>query len=422
VILVLVGLNHRTAPVSVRERYAVAEPRWAELNRRLLESAHVHEAALMSTCNRTELIAAVEAEKIGEQLEEFLRFEVGDGSAEASHVYRHEERDAVRHVFRVAAGLDSMVLGEPQILGQVKAGYAAAAAAGSLGPLLNRLFHRAFRAAKRVRAETGLGAASVSLARVGVQLAREIFEGFSDKRVLLIGAGEMAESAMHGFCEAGVRELAVLNRTLESAERLAARFGARPARLESLEDELRDADVALSSVGADRPILTHALVERSMAQRQGRPLLLIDLGMPRNIAAAVNSIEDAYLYDLDDLGEVAERGLEKRRAAVHPAEAILAVELERFERWCATRGAAPIIRQLVVLLRQAGRQEVARTLAKLPTGSPEVADALERMADAIVAKILHRPIAQLRSEAGKGHPPFLADAVREIFGLEEEQD
>jgi glutamyl-tRNA reductase len=421
--LVLVGLNHRTAPVSVRERYSVSEQRWGELDRLAVQSPHVREAMLVSTCNRTELIAATVAlDKGGEAVEEFLRFTVGDGSADRSQFYRHCDRDAVRHVFRVAAGLDSMVLGEPQILGQVKAGYAAAASAGSLGPLLNRLFHRAFRAAKRVRAETGLGASSVSLARVGVQLAREIFESFRGKRVLLIGAGEMAESAMHGFHEAGVQELVVLNRSLEAAERLASRYGARPGLLDALEQELCAADIALSSVAVDRPILTQQLVQQGMAQRQGRPLLLIDLGIPRNIAPAVNGLDDAYLYDLDDLGAVAERGLETRRAAVHPAEAILAVELERFEHWYATREAAPLIRRLVEGMRRTAREEAARTFAKLPTGSPDVAEALERMADAIVAKVLHRPIAQLRAEAGEGQPPFLAEAVREVFGLEEEED
>jgi glutamyl-tRNA reductase len=342
------------------------------------------------------IAVAESADKGLEALEEFLRFDVGDGSAQPTHLYRYEGRDVVRHVFRVSSGLDSMVLGEPQIFGQVKAGYSAAAQAGSLGSLLNRLFHRAFRAAKRVRAETGLGSASTSLARVGVQLAREIFE-------------------------AGVLELAVLNRSLEAAERLAARYAARPGALAGLEAELRAADVALCSVSVDRPLLTHALVERVMAERQGRPLLLIDLGIPRNIAPAVNSVEDAYLYDVDDLSEVAQRGIEKRRAAVHPAEAILGLEIERFERWYAAREVVPTIQQLVGSLRATARQEAARTLAKLPVNA-DLAEALERMADAIVAKILHRPIAALRAEAGEGHPPFLAEAVREIFGLEEEEE
>jgi glutamyl-tRNA reductase len=419
--LIAVGMNHHSAPVELRERYAVAAAHWAELNQRIVGSPTLHEALVISTCNRTELVAAAEVPDKGlEELESLLRLELGDGSALASHVYRYVGREVVHHVFRVAAGLDSMVLGEPQILGQVKAGYLAAARAGSLGPLLSRLFHRAFRAAKRVRSETGLGSSSTSLARVGVQLAREIFESFQDKRVLLIGAGEMAESALHGFYEAGVRDVCVLNRTLETAVRLAARYGARSAGLGALGEELAAADVALTSVAVDRPLLTPELVQTACADRQGRPLLLVDLGLPRNVAPAVNNAEGVYLYDVDDLSEAALRGAEERRSAVPAAEAILALELEGFERWYAAREVVPTIRKLVERVRELARQEAARTAAQLGADEPTRA-ALERMADAIAAKLSHRPIAQLRAEASEGQPPFLAEAVREIFGLEEDE-
>lgn len=270
----------------------------------------------MSTCNRTELIVATrQPAEMRERLLRFLAEEVGDGSARPEHLYDHADGEAIRHLFRVGASLDSMVLGEAQILGQLKDAYRAAIEARSCGPLLHRLFERAFRTAKRVRGETGLGAAPVSVARVGVQLAAEVFERFDEKRVLLVGAGEMAESALLGLRDAGAHDLVVLNRTPETAVRLAARFSARPGALDALERELREADIALWSVQVERPLLGRAELERCMQDRPGDPLLLIDLGLPRNLDPDANEVDDVYLYDLDDLDEVAERGRARRRGS-----------------------------------------------------------------------------------------------------------
>ena len=259
--ILLQGLNHRTAPVEVRERYAVAAERCRAVNEKLVAHTSLREAAVISTCNRTEALVVADSLDEGRSALESLFAEViGDGSAAPEHLYLWSNRAAITHVFRVAASLDSMVLGEPQILGQVKHAYSLAAESGSCGPILSRLFHRAFRAAKRVRTETGLGGTAVSVARVGVQLAREIFESLAEKHLLVVGAGEVAESALRGFHEAGMRRIVVLNRTFEAAARLAEPLGAHAASLATLEDELAQADVLLSSVAVDRPLIARDLV------------------------------------------------------------------------------------------------------------------------------------------------------------------
>jgi len=417
------GLNHRTAPVAIRERYAVSEGLARVVNEKIAAHSRLLEGAVVSTCNRTEIVAVADSVESGEEVLSHLFEEViGDGSAGREHFYVYRNREAVEHLFRVASSMDSMVLGETQILGQVKRAYALAAMSGSCGGILSRLFHRAFRAAKRVRAETGLGSTSVSVARVGVQLASEIFESFADKRLALVGAGEIAEAALHAFREAGLRSIVVINRTLEAAVRLAEPLSAQAAPLSRLEDEIDIADIVVTSVACDQPLVSAPLVERSMRRRQQRPLLIIDLGLPRNAEPLIKQIDDAYLYDIDDLDQVAQRGRESRRAALVPAEAILALELEQFERWHAGRRAVPTIRTLLERTRKLARAEAERTLARLPDTSPETREAIERMADTIVAKLLHRPLDQLRNEAADQGPAYYAETVREIFGLEEEED
>ena len=421
--LLLVGLNHRTAPVAIRERYAVAPSEFGGLNEKLARSPDIDEVVLISTCNRTELLAVSRAQESAlECLHAFLRHELGDGSAGPSHIYELRDADVVMHLFRVAASLDSMVLGEAQILGQIKAAYRAGVAGHSVGPILNRLFQTAFRAAKRVRSETGLGASSVSLARVGVQLARELFESLDGKTALLIGAGEMAESALRGLQDAGVESVVVLSRTLESATRLAKRLSGRPASLEALQTELGTASVAISSVQVDRPILGPADLECAMQARRGRPLLLVDLGVPRNVDSAVNEIENVYLYDLDDLEEVAERGRAQRGAAVEPALAILSRERDRFEAWRAHLPLIPTIRELVNHANHLAKLEVRRVAADLGDASPARQEVLERVAEGIVAKLLHRPLECLRAESEEGGGPYYAEALRRLFGLELEDD
>jgi glutamyl-tRNA reductase len=419
--LLLVGLSHQSAPVEVRERYAVAPARVRPLCEKLLQEPGCHEVALVSTCNRTELLVVTEQPtELAERVHAFFGHEIGDGSAEPAQLYELHEREAVEHLFRVACSLDSMVLGEVQITGQLKQAHREAVAAGSCGPLLNRLFERAFRTAKRVHSETGLGASPISVARVGVQLASAVFESFADKRVVLIGAGEMAESALHGLRDAGARELVVLNRTPETARALARRFSARAAPLDTLESELAGADVALSSVQVDRPLLGAADLVRVMAARPGRPLLLIDLGIPRNFHPDAGGVDDVYLYDLDALDEVAARGRARRREAVGPAQAIVRDESQRYLRWRAGLDAVPVMRELQGKITAMARRELE--LAGREFESDGAREALERAAHRIARKLLHTPLQVLRGEAEQGRGPYYAEAVREIFGLSEEDE
>jgi glutamyl-tRNA reductase len=420
--LILVGLNHRSAPVEVRERCTVAASACPVLDEKLVRLPAIDEAAIVSTCNRTELLAvSADADGALDQLARFLANDIGDGAASAEHIYELRDGDAVLHLFRVASSLDSMVVGEAQILGQMKQAYRAGVEARSCGPILNRLFHRAFRAAKRVRSRTGLGASTVSVARVGVQLAREIFEDFTGKQALLVGAGEMAESALHGFREAGVGSLVIVNRSLEPARRLAEKLSGRAASLDQLESELRDSDLALVSVASDGPILVASDLERVTSGRHGRPLLLIDLGLPRNVDPDANRIDNVYLYDLDDLERVAERGRAERHQSIAPAEKLVARERDAFESWRASLGVVPTIRDLLAHGEEVAKRELQRTLRRLEGPGAETEAAVERMAQAIVAKLLHLPLEQLRSSARGGAGLYYAEATRRLFGLDEDE-
>ncbi|MCE2391521.1 MAG: glutamyl-tRNA reductase [Proteobacteria bacterium] len=414
--LVLLGLNHRTAPVEVRERYSIAPDQLEGLAEKFAAHPEVAEAALIATCNRTEVVvSARDLEQARLALADGFHRRIGDGSAGGEQTFELVGEGVVRHLFRVASSLDSMVVGEAQILGQLKDAYRSAVRAHSCGPVLNRLFQRAFRAAKRVRTETGLGASPVSVARVGVQLAGQIFESFEGKRVLLLGAGEMAESALRGLRDSGARDFTVVNRTVAAARRLAERFGGRAAGLEDLEREIGSADVASCSIAVDRPVLGRELLARALAERHGLPILLVDLGVPRNVDPGVNELRNVYVYDLDDIEAQAERGRERRGAAVPQAERIVSAEVDAFERWRAALPLVPTIRELRERVQQQIEQDLARATRL---------DASERRrsAEAMTAKILHRPLDRLRREAEEGAGPYYAEAVRSLFGLEEEEE
>ncbi len=418
--LLLIGLSHKTAPVAVRERYAVSASQLPTLNEKLIQSEAIDEAALLSTCNRTELIAVARSpESALKHLQHFLHREVGDGGAGVEGIYTLRDAEVVSHLFEVAASLDSMVVGEAQILGQVKEAYRAALEARSCGPILNRLFQRSFRSAKRIRSETGLAGASVSVARVGVQLAREIFEPFHGKSVLLVGAGDMAESALLGLRDAGARDIVVVNRTASRADMLAARLQARARPFEALDEELASADVVLTSVQVENPIIGIGPLRSAMERRQGQPLLVIDLGLPRNVDPAAQEFENLYLYNIDDLEAVAERSRVSRDYAVAPARAIVAEERAHFERWHAALPLVPTIRQLREQAEQLARLEARRTASRLGESSAELRDALDRLAEAIVAKILHDPLQRLRAEAEDGSA-YYVEAVRHLFRLKED--
>ncbi len=421
--LLLVGMNHRTAPLELRERLAVDDP--VPVLRKLVAGDEVDEAVLLSTCNRVELVVLtreIEAARI--RLRSVFRRELapdGTGPAEQdleSSLYEYQNSDAMRHVLRVASSLDSMVVGEPQILGQSKDAYRAAVECGAAGPILGRLFQHAFATAKRVRSETRIAERPVSVARVAVDLAAQIFESFSEKRALLVGAGEMIELALRALRGAGLESISVANRTAERAARLAVQFGATAHGLDELPALLGDADVVLTSIGAAEPWLTRPVAERALHSRRGRPMFVIDIGVPRNADPAIDALGDVYRYDLDDLAGIANENAEERRREQASAEVIVEAEQQRFDGWFAALRAVPTIRQLRARVESIRAGEVEKALPRLglDEAAREGVDALTR---AIVNKILHAPLSRLREEAEREEGIAHLETTRLLFALDD---
>jgi glutamyl-tRNA reductase len=421
--ILLAGINHRTAPLEIRERFAVEDPEpWL---RKLVESEEIEEAALLSTCNRVEVLVTTQRpEAARHRLRAFFSRELARGEALAgpgsppAALYEHVDSEAVRHLFRVASSIDSLVVGEPQILGQVKDAYRAAAECGASGLVLSRLFASAFAAAKRVRAETRIAERPVSVARVAVDLARQIFETFADKRALLVGAGEMIETALDALRGAGLAGIAVANRTPEHAAALARRFGASAHGLDELPGLVAGADVVLSCLAAQRPLLDASLFEGALRARRRKPIFVIDIGVPRNVDPATNRLDGVYLYDLDDLGAVAEANAEERRRETVRGEAIVQEEVERFDGWLAALAAVPTIRRLRGRAEAIRQSELERWAARrgLDEEARRGVDALTR---AIVNKILHAPVSRLREQAEREDALAYLQAARVLFALDD---
>jgi glutamyl-tRNA reductase len=380
---------------------------------------------LLSTCNRVEVVATARSadparlrlrslfarELAGEALSPGRRIE--------EYLYDYRGPVAMQHVFRVAASIDSQVIGEPQILGQVKEAYRLAVEAGTCGPILSRLFQRAFAAAKRVRNETAIAERPVSVARVAVGLARQIFEDLDEKSALLVGAGDMIELALEALRGQGLARVAVANRSRERADALAARFGAQAHGLEELGPLLARADVVLTCIGGDAPLLTRSLVEASMLARQARPLFVIDLGVPRNVDPEVDRLDDVYRYDLDDLASVAEENAEGRRRESLRAEAIVLEEQQRFDGWLSALQAVPTIRDLRARAEDVRRREVDRHLERLGLSTVQ-REGVEFLTRALVNKLLHAPLSRLRTAAEDDEGLAHLEAARSLFALDVE--
>jgi len=419
--VLLVGLSHRTAPVELRERFAVedAAPHLAKL----VGMPEIEEAFLLATCNRTEvLVTTSQLDAARLRLRSLFARELGGGeiapAALEGALYEHVDGEALEHVLRVAASLDSMVVGEPQILGQVKDAYRVAMRAGAMGMILGRLFHRAFATAKRVRRETRVAERPVSVARVAVDLARQIFESFEDKRALLLGAGDMGAVALDALRAEGLRQAEVANRTPERARGLAERFGARAHGLEALPVLLKRADVVLTSVGGGEPLVTRALVAEAMRERGHRPMFVIDIGVPRNVDPAVNEVEAVYLYDLDDLDAVAAANAEQRRREVRLAETIVREERQRFDGWMTALHAVPTIRHLRARGEAVRRSELERFVGRLGLSEAQ-RTGVEQLTRAIVNKLLHAPVSRLRAESEREEGLAYLEAARVLFALDD---
>lgn len=416
--LIALGLNHQTAPLPLREKVAVDAAALPEALASLAAVEGVQEAAVLSTCNRTEIYAHLEGG--GEQgLVRWLAERHGmDPAVLAGYLYRHGEGDAVRHLFRVATGLDSLVLGEPQILGQVKEAWQAARAAGSLRNPLDRLFQQTFAVAKRVRTDTRVGAHPVSVAFAAVRLARQAFARLDEATVLLIGAGDTIELAARHLADAKVRRLLVANRTLEHAQVLASRHGGVALALSDLDRHLDEADIVISATASRVPVLHKSQVESALRARRHRPMFLLDLAVPRDIAEDVGSLRDVYLYTVDDLEQVIEENRASRREAAQQAEAIIDLQVEHYLGWWQAQGRQDALRRLRADGESARDAALARAAAQLEAGEAP-REVLQRLAHQLTNRLLHAPTAALRQAALDGDVELLRAADKLYKGSDE---
>jgi glutamyl-tRNA reductase len=415
-VIVVVGLNHETAPVAVREALAFPKEGLPEALARVREEAGLGEAVILSTCNRVEIYGRSTEVSLDAVAAFLARYHAREVAEIAPHLYRLEGEAAVRHAFRVAASLDSMVMGEPQILGQVKDAYEAAEKAGSLGSVLNALRNRSVAAAKRARSETAIGRNAVSVSHVAVELARKIFGQLSDRAVLLVGAGKMSEVAARQMVRDGARASVLGGRTFEKAEHLAAALGGRAAPFEALRDELARADIVISGTGAPGIVIRREDVEAAQAVRRGRPLFVIDIAVPRDVAEDAGKVAGVFLYDLDDVKKVAEANLRERKKEASAAEAILEHEIREFLEWRRSLEVVPLLVELRRRADEIRRAEIEKARRRLGPLTPEQENALEAATTAIVNKLLHGPTVHLKQMAGNGQPEHVG-FIRKLFGL-----
>jgi len=408
--LYALGLNHQTAPLAVRERVVFHVERLREALGEIKGSL-AREAAILSTCNRTELyLDGEEPAAVVHWLAKYHDLAPGEL---APYLYTHPAERAVRHAFRVASGLDSMVLGEPQILGQMKEAARTAESAGTLGTVLHKLFQRSFAVAKEVRSTTLVGANSVSMAAAAVKLAARIFSSLKDQKVLFIGAGEMIELCATHFAAQAPARITIANRTLERGHALAHRFNGHAIELRMLAEQLQEHDIVVSCTASSLPILGKGLVERALRARKHRPMFMVDLAVPRDIEAEVGEMDDVFLYTLDDLQGIVQGNLDARRSALEQAEAIVETQVGQFMHWMQARAAVPFIRQLREQGEAARRQELERALRLLQKGE-QPAQVLEALSQGLTNKLLHAPT-QALSEAADGERRALAALLERLY-------
>jgi glutamyl-tRNA reductase len=418
--VIALGLNHSTAPVDLRGRFAFAPEQLSMALHGFRERIRAHErpeAALLSTCNRTELYFAAANGQPGDLVRPAIDWLAAHGSVSGErmldHTYVLEDRAAARHAFRVASGLDSMVLGEPQILGQMKEAVRQAESAGTLGRTLHQLFQRSFSVAKEVRSATEIGSHSISMAAASVRLAAQLFEDLGQISVLFVGAGEMVELVATHFAARRPKTMAVANRTLERGEKLASRFGAHALRLADLPSVLHEYDAVVSCTASSLPIIGLGAVERALKARRHRPMFMVDLAVPRDIEPEVARLSDVYLYTVDDLAEVVQTAGEKRQAAVEQAEAIVDAGVQSFAHWLDQRAAVPLIQALNRQADDWRGAEMARARKLLARGE-DIDHVLDAMARGLTQKLLHGALAELHSTEGAQREQ-LAQTVSRLF-------
>jgi glutamyl-tRNA reductase len=417
--LLIVGVNHRTAPVAVRERLAYAEAEVAPALRRLKAAApSLAEAAILSTCNRVEIVAvATDAARAADEIAAFVAADRGvESDAFRAALYRLDMREAARHLFRVGASLDSMVVGEPQILGQVKLAYAHAASAGTVGLVLHRAFHKAFSVAKRVRKATLIGHGTVSVSSAAVNLATQIFDTLADKTVMLMGAGKMGELTARQLKAIGVESMLITSRTFDHAVELARELGGTAVPFDSYRPYLKIVDVLIGSVAVTRPVFGPEEFAAVMKERRHRPMFLIDLGVPRNFDERLNSLDNVYLYDIDDLGQLVHKSRADREQEAARAEEIVELELELFWRWMNGLDLVPTIKDIRYSIERLRDLEMGRHRGWLAALDPAEREHIELLTRGLTNKLLHRILSGLRqSGANTPEGAYAAEVARRLL-------
>jgi glutamyl-tRNA reductase len=413
----LIGVNHRTAPLEVRERFAISESKLPAALQQLAQHPGIEEAMIVSTCNRVELLAR--SRNGGSDLRSFLSqyFQMECGEFD-KHLYEYADKEAIRHLFRVTSSLDSMVVGEPQVLGQVKEAYAVARAVGAVSSQLDALVTRAFAVAKKVRTETAVGSSAVSVASVAVDLAKKIFGSLNGKTVMLVGAGKMCELAARHLLAHGAGSIFMYNRTYERAQKLAQKFGGQALPWDQLYDSADKADIVITSTGAPVAIFRREHGEKFLARRRNRPMFFIDIAVPRDVDPEVNKLDGIFVYDIDDLQQVVSTHVADRRREAQRAEEIIAEEVERFVQRMQTLDVVPTIVSLQEHLETIRQAEIDRVRGRLGEITPEQELAIEAMSRGIINKIMHTPITTLKTAAREEQGTTVIDVVRRLFNLQ----
>ena len=416
----LIGVNHKTAPVEVRERLAIPESRLPEALRSFTQHPGVEEGLILSTCNRVELLARTQ--NGGADLRGFLGAYFNmDRSLMDPHLYEYREKDAVRHLFRVTSSLDSMVVGEAQILGQVKEAYATARAVGAVNSQLDQLLTRAFAVAKRVRTETAVGSSAVSVASVAVELAKKIFGTLNGRSVYLVGAGKMTELAARHLLAHGAASIFVANRTYDRAIRLAQKFDGQAIEFSRLYDTCDRADIIITSTGAPHAIFRREHGELFLSRRKNRPMFFIDIAVPRDVDPGMNELDGIFVYDIDDLQQAVASHVADRKKEAEKADDIINVEVDRFQARIQTLDVVPTIVSLQDHLETIRQAEIDRVRGRLGAISPEQELAIEALTRGIVNKIMHTPISTLKTAARESEATTVVDIVRRLFNLQEKK-
>jgi len=420
--IVLVGVNHKTAPIEVRELFAFSEEGCAQGLRALVDGEVVREGLIVSTCNRVEVVTATATEQLqagAKRITDFLSHSRRlPHELFSDHLYQHVDDQAVRHLFRVTSSLDSMVVGEPQVLGQVRRAYSLALEAGTAGRVLNRLVHHAFHVAKRVRAETGIAASAVSISYMAVELGKKIFNSLTGRTVLLIGAGEMAELSARHLVNAGVSRVMIANRTEESARRLAEEFGGDAIDFARLADHLAQADIVICSTGASDYVVTVSMASNALERRRNQPAFFIDISVPRNIDPAIGELPNLFVFDIDDLESVISSNIREREREAQRAELIVESEVMQFQQALRVLDIGPTLGALRQRLQDIARAEMARQRNRLGPLTPEQESAIEAVLMSTVNKISHPVLSQMRRSYITSDDDSI-QTWRDIFGLED---